>query len=396
MRITPLVQHACARIPQLTDVFSDVVTANIIATPDSTTDINCDAPHGQEIGSKIAVCVRKAKMQIAITNAVFKDNNNVELTFNGPHGLVDNTNSIVNQSYNPTIELMGFVDPLMNGEQEFLYKIDSSCCVIKAPDDATLDLSPNAAMLDERNDYFNGWHPVDVIGPNTFRMPTNAALRSITNASNVSIALNIRACGTLGYDDVKEYYTGDQSLRDVTLSIHPIGVVSVSKDRGAKSSATSELNNNTVLRQMMLDGFHVVATVPTGETRGALQAIDLCHGEILNAVIKTFQGYRSSLPDLEGVDSYASILKQHGGMSFDRAFYAHEYQFETPYQFNNLNALSATEQTAAAQIETLDPSEVGSAQPIGSVPLSDLQFDGVLNGDLSQPLTASVKYEDNT
>ena len=67
MRITPLVHHACARLPQITDLFSDVLQADVSVTPNGSTEIVCQAPHNQTVGSKIAVCIRKAKQQITIS-----------------------------------------------------------------------------------------------------------------------------------------------------------------------------------------------------------------------------------------------------------------------------------------------------------------------------------------
>jgi hypothetical protein len=395
MRITPLVNHACARLPQIIDVFSDVLTADIVATPGSTTDITCQTPHGQTVGSKIGICVRRAKSQVKIIEAILGSDNTVELVFNAQHGLSGNATALGVNSWNSQIELIGFTDPLMNATQEFIAKLDDKRCLIKVPESVSTELTVNAAMLDDRNDFLNGWHPVDVIDPTILRMPTHAAINTLTNASDVSIAFNIRAWGAIDYQEVKELYTNEQTqLREASLTISPLGVIPLSKDRSAKTSASAELNSSTVIRQMMLDGFHVAVTIPTTGTRAGMAAIDLCHGEILDAMLRTFQGYKPPQPDLVGVLPFAAVLKQHGGMSFDRAFYAHEYQFEAPYNLNNFNSMKSTEQTASAQFEALDPSEVQSAQPIGSSPLSEVHFDGIFNGELGQPLTASIQYED--
>lgn len=394
MRITPLVNHACARLPQLTSAFSDVALADIVATPGGNTNIICQAPHNQLVGQKIGVCVRGAKSQTPIVNAILGPDDVVELVFATPHGLVSNATAIGVNSWNSEIELIGFVDPLMNATHEFITPLDDTRCLIKAPEGASVDLTADAAMLDDRNDYLNGWCPVDVIDTVTLRAPTHAAINTLTLASDVSIAFNIRAWGAVDYQEVKELYTGEKvKLREASITISPLGVIPLSKDRSAKTSASAELGSGTVIRQMMLDGFHVVVTVPTPDTRGALAAIDLCHGELLDAVMRTFQGYKPPQPDLKGVDSFAAVLKQHGGMSFDRAFYAHEYQFEAPYNLNNFNALKSTEQTVGAQYEALDPSEVQAAQPIGTSAIQNIEFDGIFNGELGQPLTASINHE---
>lgn len=395
MRITPVVHHACARLPQLTDAFSDVLQADIVATPSDNTNIVCQAPHGQNTGDKIAVCIRGAKMQLAIADAILGSDGNIELVFSEPHGLVNNATASGVNSWNSEIELIGFDDPLMNGPQEFLAKLDQTRCLIKAPEGATVGLEPSAAMLDDRNDFFNGWHPVDVIDPTILRMPTHAAISTLTNASDVTIAFNIRAWGAVDFGEVEKIYAGEKTaLKEASLTISPLGVIPVSKDRGAKTSAIAELNGSTVVRQMMLDGFHAVVTIPTPDDRGALNAVDLCHGEILDAILRTFQGYKPPQPDLEGVQPFAAVLKQHGGMSFNRAFYAHEYQFEASYNLNSANALKETEQTVGAQLEALDPSNVTPAQPIGSAPLNNLQFDGIYTAELGEPLTATIRYED--
>ncbi len=395
MRITPLVQHACARLPQLTDYFSNTVQADITAKPTGYTDISCQTPHGLPVGKRVGVCVRGASTRVDITNAEFGSDGIVELVFNQPHGLVDNASATGVNSWNPDIELTGFSDPIMNSRHEFIAKTSDTRCLVKAPEGATPGLTANSAMLDERNDYFNGWHPVEVLDENILRTAKHPAVPDFTQSDSATVATNIRAWGALNYEQIKKLYSGkDAQLKEVSLSISPLGVVSVSKDRNAKSSAISELNGSTVMRQTVMDGFHVVATVPTTGSRGALQAIDLCHGELLDAVLRTFQGYTPAQPDLEGVNPFVAVLKQHGGTSFDRAYYSHEYEFEAAFNLNNLNSLKASEQTMGAQLETIAPENAISAQPVGTAQINQLTFDGIFNGELGQPLTASIKYED--
>lgn len=394
MRITPIVHHACARLPQLTDMFSDVLQADLSATPGGDTDIVCQAAHNQTIGENIAICIRGAETQIVITDAQFDANGNIELTFASPHGLVDNATAIGVNSWNAEIELTGFVDPLMNGTHTFLSKIDETRCLIESPVDAALDLTVDAAMINKQDDRLNGWHPVEIIDATTLRMATPAAVDVATIAKDVVIAFNIRAWGAIDFEVIKAKYTGEQTqLRQATIAIAPLPTVPLSKDRSAKTSAYAELDGSTVIRQTMLDGFHVIVTLPTTDTFGALAAADLCHGEILDAVLRTFQGYRAQHSDLDDVQIFSAVLKQHGGMAFDRAFYAHDYEFQAPFNLTNANALLGTQQTAGAQIEAIDPNDVAPAQPVGSVPLHDLTFGGIYNGEFGQPLTASVKYE---
>lgn len=397
MRITPIVNHACARLPQLTDMFSDVLQADIVAAPGGNTTINCQSAHNQETGSKIAVCVRGAKTRIEISNAEISglSSNYALITTTTPHGLVDNATAIGVNSWNAEIELTGFDDPLMNAVQTFVSKINDTAFLIEMPEGAALDISGTAYLIDDRNDFINGWHPVEVIDETTLQMPTNPALDYATIAENVTVAFNIRAWGAIDFEIIKSKYTGEQAqLRQASIAISPLPTVSISKDRGAKTSAVAELNGSTVVRQMMLDGFHVTVVVPTTDTFGALSAIDLCHGELLNAILKTFQGYQAPQPDLTDVQRFSAVLKNHGGFAFDRAFYAHNYEFESPFILNNSDALKGTEQTIGGQIESIDPNDVTPAQPIGSVPISDLNFEGIYNGDFDEPLTASVTYED--
>lgn len=394
MRITPIVHHACARLPQLTSKFSDVLLADMSATPGGDTDIVCQAAHNQTIGENIAICISGAETQITITDAQYDANDNVILTFDGPHGLVDNATAIGVNSWNPEIELTGFSDSLMNATHEFLSKVSETKCLIAVPEGATLGLTGSAAMINKNDDRLNGWHPVEIIDATTLRMPTPAVVDAATIAQSVTVAFNIRAWGALDFEIIKAKYTGEQALlAQATLAIAPLPTVPLSKDRGAKTSAYAELDGSTVIRQMMLDGFHVVVTIPTTDTFGGLAAADLCHGELLDVVLRTFQGYRPDQPDLEGVNPFSAVLSEHGGMSFDRAFYAHDYKFEAPYNLSNANAMLGMYQTAGAQHEAIDPEQVQPAQPVGTVPFNELSFEGIYNGEFGQPLTGNVKYE---
>lgn len=287
----------------------------------------------------------------------------------------------------------------MNTSHEFISVVSPTECLIRMPENADLTPSVDSAMFSSWNTSLAGWHPVTVTDEVTLTMPTPVMIQQDAYASGATVATNIRIWGALNFDFIKRIYSqeGDDTVKDMRMFISPVSLVAMSKDRNAKTSAVAELTPNVLVRQMLLDGFHVTVVVPTTESRSGLLEADLCHSEVLALVMRVFQGFIPPHPNLDNASPFAAILKQHGGILENRAFYVHEFEFEAPVQISNQESMRPWENTEGVLLETsTNPEQVGSAQPVGTLPLGELKFDGIYNSEMEQPLTARIDYEDQT
>lgn len=397
MRVTPLVYHAAATVPQISDKFSNTVGASISSIFEGPTTVTCEAPHGLTVGTNPAVCIRDAKVLVPITDADFL-NEDILLTFADAHHLVDNPDEEHVEPWNANIELTGFTNPLMNATHEFVATVGTNQCLIKAPEGVSLDLTADVAMYEPTNFTFTGWHPVNVINDTEFTIPTPSGIQHDTVAVGATVATDIRISGALSFAHIAELYSQENgaTVNDLRMFISPQATTAMSKDRSAKTSAVAEISESVTFRQMLLDGFHVTVVVPTTGSRSGLLEADLCQGEILKVVLAVFQGLIPQQPDLLGAKPFSAVLKTHGGLLHERAYYVHEFEFEAPVQLSNDENIKPWQATQGAQIETVPPEQVGSTQPLGTTPLAELKIDGIYNGKLGEPLTASIQYEDQT
>lgn len=398
MKITPLISHAAARLPQVSDLFAGTVTADITATAGDVISIVCDTPHGLPVGQKVAVCISNARVELPIFAASDIGNDEAKLEFATPHGLVDLPTIPRTKAWNPTLTLAGFDDPLMNGVHEFKRILSANEAVIVLPNGADPAAYTAPYIIEEHNTTLNGWRPVDVIDETTLEAPAGSLITRDCQANGAKIAVNIRIWGAIDFDQILNLYTQENSaVNDLRMFISPVGTVAMSKDRNAKSSSVAEISPGVHFRQVLMDGFHVVVVVPTHDDMGSIRAADLINGPVLSAVLKTFQGLRLTRPDLPGATSFAAILKQHSGRIINNAYYVHEFEFEAPAILSNAEAINPSEMTTGGLTETVDDPEaindITPAEPTGSTPFGEISFDGIYNGDFSQPLTARIPYE---
>lgn len=411
MRITPIVLHASARVPALTNAFSDTLAvSSIVVTEDENIVVTTAEPHGLVNGSFLPLSIVDADVPNDIAAVSVLDNGNLQLTLTYDHDLTS-------PQWNTAARLSGFTDTAMNGLIQLVDLPDLRTIVVKPPHDMEgITLNGSEALLERLENGVIGWHKFQVTGASTLSVSSPEDLGRTYTIRNARVATNIRVAGALSLEVAMQSYVrgykpgatqeDSQSLNHSWLYVCPLPSVALSKDRNAQSDAVAEITPESEYRQLLVDGFQVFVFLPATQYGGAVGCSDLCHGEILNVILRTFHGLNLPRRELFQADRYVSLMVEHGYAlgNYDRATYVHGYIFQSPAYLGQLDAIqpfewSAINETLGTVSSGIGPGSGGGTidttvpvLPIGSVSFRDLEID-IQHDDEPQTLVATVKLE---
>lgn len=445
MQIGPLITHAMARIPALTDLFSDPFpVVSMAVTAAANTVLTTAAPHGLSPSKRHGLCVVDAATPNAVVAIEAASDGDYRLTFEHDHALTagprPGSHAWTGPSYMPTgaekwwdlaVTLAGFTDAAaFNGLCQLIDVPDRRTVVITpraVP--ATLALNGHEVLLERLEQGLAGWHAASVTGPSALSFATPAGVTRSFTVTAPKVSRRIRIAGSLNRDVVgQQYVRGYQSylppvesvesLAAPWLFIVPAAQARLSKDRNAQTDATAEITPASDYRQLLIDGFEVLALLPARDAIAGVECSDKAQGPVLRAVLRTFHGLKVHRPELATQTKQVALLSDHGAAAYDRATYMHAYTFEANAFLTNKDAVQPFEWTAVYGTPGLPAFEPGSTggivtpfaapgdgtytppaeiAPIGTVPLQGLVFgpdpEGIRHDDAPTPLICTVAID---
>jgi hypothetical protein len=342
MQLTSLILHAAMRVPELTDYFSDrLAVGSIDVTSGGDTVLSCPDGHGVATGRRVGVAVTEAPVPNAVTGAQALGAT-VVLALEHEHD--------VTPGWTRTVRLSGFANGKLNGELEVADVSDARTIVVRPVGGvASVALTGNEVLHERLELDIVGWHAVTATSPTQLAFATPASVQRSYSVADPVVCANVRVWGVLGIEQARLRFAraeGSHQSERSGLFIAPPAQVSLSKDRRAKSGAMAEISPNMDYRQMLLDGFEVMAFCPAAIGQVALA--DLAHGELLRMALRTFHGLKLPRPELAQGMTFAAVLASHRAVSLDGATYVHSYGFEAPAEIVNDDAVQAFEWPAGA------------------------------------------------
>lgn len=415
MRLLPLLLHAAARLPALTDIFSDrLAVTSMVVTAGGKVVITTAQSHGVTTGERTALSVVDADTPNPITGAAVVPDG-IRITLAHEHDLT--------QPWNLVAKLSGFTDARLNGNLQ-LTAVDSPSSFIVTPPAhiASVTLNGSEKLLERMEAGIIGWHAATATGASTLEFDTpDQVTRSYTVAAPV-IAVNQRIAGSLSLQVAQRQYVRgyaksateqtDGELGKAWLFICPWQSMRLSKDRNSNSDAQIERTANSEDRRMLVDGYYVYVALPAENSGGGVACSDLANGPILAAILRTFDGL--SLPRREFFqgDTFVHSMIEHGQAlgDYDGATYWHGYSFEAPTFLTQWDSIrpfewSRISETGMAVASGLGPGSTGGTvieAPIiteGSVRFRSINFGtadegyGIRHDDAPQPLTVKIMLD---
>lgn len=327
MQITPLHRHAVLRVPALTGLFSDSLgISSIDVVADGTTTITTDAAHGVTVSSSIAVSITDAPYPNPITAAVKQSNGDYVITTSNDHDLTTTPNPEIAAAWNTIATLRGFTDSNMNGSLQLVSVSDRRNFTVRpsAPVES-VTLNGSEEQLVNLEFELVGWHKVTAASATTLTFPTpEFVVRSYT-ADQITAARNHRIYGLESGELVMRKYV----LDDTALNANELVMFVTPRDSVRfRSSLLGDHYAESAYQPTVEDGFDIIVVFPASASSAGVSPVDLAHGEILRAIMKTFNGlnlpFATSYPCAKARD--AEIIS-HGRVRHDGSRYVHIYNF---------------------------------------------------------------------
>lgn len=394
MKITPLALHAMARIPALTDVFSDALdVSTIVVVAGGTVTINCATPHG--LSGSAAVAITDALTPNPVTGAQVLANNDVQIATQHDHDLTGTAPGY--QAWHEFAKLEGFDAGVLNGDIQ-LISVDSRTQFTVRPSSASgaITLNGSEALLERLESELIGWHAVTVQDATTLVFDAPATIARSYTVTTPKLVANTRIWAALDIDSflahfIRQDAPGQIQLDEHAMVVTPLITASLSKDRRSQSAALTEAAPGSVIQQLLLDGFNVYVICPTETDPGAVRAVDLCQGEVFQAVLRAFNGLSLPYRQLDDQSKYVAWLDQHGVNAFNRVHYVHEYVFQVPTYLTQGDTITPPDFVVAEAVD--GTVEQDTLHPIGAPALRDLMLDGITLKGHPQPLTANIQVD---
>lgn len=391
MKLSPLVIHAGLILPRYTALFSDALAvSSIVVTAGSNVVLTTTAPHGVPVGSNIAISITDAEIPNPITAATVDADGNIVLTTEFPHDLSTTPDAALYDPWNATAKVSGFSDALINGTRQLSATPDRSTLVIVPGGTvASITLTGNETLHEGMGRDIVGWHSVVSATANTLSFPTPSSVTRSFTVLNPSVVRDIRVSGALDYETALGHYTAGDDQVSLTRPVMFILPVPVSVE-GKNRYITSGSDN----RMMLRDGFTVLVFIPSHETAGHVAAIDMAHGAIFRAILRTFHGLKISRSEYMAAGDFRATFESHNGArTSSRAIYAHEYVFDMPAELVACDGVSPFEWAQIDDAAIADGDVPTSIYPADPPAFRDLDVTGILHYGHPSPLTGSFIME---
>ena len=376
MQITPLYRHAAMRLPALTSLFSDALAVtDIDVVSGGTTTITTSAVHGVTIGEYAALSITDALTPNPVTAAVKVGvTDDWTITTQYDHGLTTTPDVLRATAWDASTVLDGFTDAEMNGTLQLVSVTDRNTFVVRPSALASLTLNTNEAQLKSLEFAMVGWHRAVWATTTTLTFPTPAAVTRSYTVLAPTVARNIRVMGSVSLDlFMRKYVLDDASINDNTMFICPrdsARVTSKVSDDRTRSGATVALNARVE------DGFDVYVLLPAHTSNSGVAAVDLAHGDILRAVLRTFNGLNLPRSEFGCGNTYGAYLDTHGIVNHHGPTYVHQYSFSANADLSNDDMIKPYEQADLPAIGS------DSVQRVGAPAYRDIVFTGIaINGE---------------
>ena len=237
-------------------------------------------------------------------------------------------------------------------------------------------------MLEDRDFSGKGFAAVSAEKPDCLVFATNPDAR-VSYTSTATVVVNIPIYASLDTETaIQRFNTMLCKEFQSALFVVPPGIVTSSRRSGTNTDATSEPGAGQDHRTTIIDGFGVLALENVSQDRGAVDAIDRCHGPLFAALMGTFHGLE--LPDNAGLilgDRNVSNFDRHTAEFFNGSVYGHFYQFQSVYSAIGELAVSGTDWTQVTDVTSAHINRSGAGYIGGSTSFNTTTDRG------EQPLT---------
>lgn len=315
MKLSEIVNQLAATLPLYTPLFSRNLVYKNIKIVNGTVIVETDKPHKLNEGTYITF----SGMSITRNVKSLKVQNNRGVAIvDGDHDLTDN--------YQASVTFSGCSKPEFNGTFEFLHQPNRYTIEFVTPSYYPPADTTGMVFYANFEVGLNGTYPIHIISDTSFEV-TLADTSINAQTVNAKISTGQRVIGTVNLDRFLEMYEAKD--KNTFWAVVCMETASTSKSRDVTSDSIGHVGTSSVeYRQILLEPFSVYVVAPSTETLAAVSAIDLCYSEIRNAIFHSILG-KAFESGLDASPLSGAMLLAHGNTNYSRAYYIHQYSFET-------------------------------------------------------------------
>jgi len=320
MKLCDITQQLLRYLPQCTTAFTEGVDITSIDLSGTTVTVVTAKPHQLKTGQTILM--DKVTVPLAVQTLDQVD---------GVATLVTVEDHDLTQDFDEhnTAIVAGADQSGYNGTFEDVTVLNRK--TIQYPVDDTLVPATGLITLDDgKGRGVNGEVVVTVVNNTTFTYELPSAISVGQLVANGPVITGARVGGSITVERfIDELYTAQPNNEDA-WAIIVLGDSTASNNRENNTDATDIQSSGTELRQYVVEQFAVYVAVPSKDELAAMDARDYVES-LKPAIFKSILGVK--LPsDLRTPQQFGVTFVQDGFFRYDKAYYVHEFVFETVSQ----------------------------------------------------------------
>ena len=328
MNIKKVMTYLINGLPNFTEEFTEYLVATIssCSVKDTrTVRVITDTAHGLIIGNIIKVIDAETKNDI---ESITIDDTTATVTFKNKHDYTYTPEADIDGTANQ-ITMDGNNDTDWNGDFDITDILTETSIEITAPSE-TVPTSLGY-VWENRSMGANGVMTVSDIDTLWFEytLPStypDLPVASADNCRNAKVIKGVRVGGAGDPERAVQIYTGDEDKKSWAFVMFPDE--GVSKDQHSNSDAIAQFSIGDESRQSIMINFDVLILLAS-DTLGAVDEVELCCGEIRNALIKSIVGIRGVEENSDRV--YKTVYNGSTVFVYNTAIYARMYSFQTVF-----------------------------------------------------------------
>lgn len=312
MNLTDIINRIASQIVKHTGKFHDILTySSIVMGDNGLVTVTTDSPHGLHSGDFISV--NNMEITHDVISMIQEQDGIATVELADSHDLTENW-----QQY---VTITGADQAGYNGKLELLH-VPNRQYFTCAVDKSLPEFATGSIKFHEILEYgYDGAYRVTVIDDFNFTFVienTNLML----DGFNGTITINQRIWGSITPDRFLEFY--ERQLTDKYCICVCLDDATFSKDRNISNDATGSAGGNSDIRNALLEPFSVYVVIPSTDDPFCMQAINSIKDEIAPALYQILIGYPFHNDTQQGTHGLG-----HRPFTYHKAFYVHEFKFET-------------------------------------------------------------------
>jgi hypothetical protein len=352
MKALDVVNQLRAVLPRYTNVFSTGVAISSVVAAGGTATVTTAAPHTLAAGEIVSLTGFNSRAAI---DSVSKAANVYTFTTALGHDLTE--------GWFDSVVFEGFTAAEWNARFTLLSVPNRKTFTVQSTESLPA-LTGSEVLLENRANGVNGAYTVANPTPTTFDIVGSFPDGAYTNGT---VHSDVRICASIDTEQMVDLYTA-QELPDYWLYV-VMGDQETSKDRNTHSDATTTLATGFDFRVRIIDRFNLYIFINTKDKFSAADAADIARHDLLSPILQSIFGVRFET-GVSGGGDFAVVPTRNGRFSYERAFYIHEYAFETTFDLTHADGVQPNETSAFRDVEITQT--VGTADMTATVDLDDL------------------------